>query len=124
MGSNMKSMGSKWNIDLSTMPDKANDSRMPAFTVKKMLPEYVWDIVHLGGNPYTFVDVQTLLSGTTVGGHTLFDQQLVLNQRYALNLLLELVTDNSTDVGKELACRLHAKVAAEEALRWGMFRNH
>ncbi|MEJ2445475.1 MAG: hypothetical protein P8Y42_18820, partial [Exilibacterium sp.] len=110
-----KSMGSKWNIDLSTMPDKANDSRMPAFTVKKMLPEYVWDIVHLEGNPYTFVDVQTLLSGTTVGGHTLFDQQLVLNQRDALNLLLELITDNSIDVGKELACRLHAKVAAEEA---------
>ena len=47
--------------------------------LRKLMAEYVWDLVHLEGNPFTFVNVQALLSGTTVRAHRQSDAQQVLN---------------------------------------------
>jgi Fic family protein len=93
------------------------------FDVIKMMSQYVWDIVHLEGNPYTLPEVQTLLGGTTVGGYSLMDQIQVLNQEQAIRTLLQLVKSHSFSLTKDIHCQLHEKVAKEEALVWGEFRS-
>jgi len=91
--------------------------------LQRMLPEYVWDIVHLEGNPYSFVEVQTLLQGTTVAGYSLFEQMQILNQEKSINELKTVVKAENYTVNKNLLLRYHQCVAKEEALKWGVFRD-
>ena len=73
-------------------------------------------------NPYTFLEVQTLLDGVTVGGHSLFDQTQVLNQKQGLDKLIDSVKKD-LPWDKSLAKCLHYCIAKEEALKWGEFRD-
>ena len=91
--------------------------------LQRMLPEYVWDIIHLEGNPYRFVEVQTLLQGTTVAGYSLFEQMQILNQEKSINELKAVIKAESYAINKELLLRYHQYVAKEEALKWGVFRD-
>lgn len=103
----------------------ADNPKKPVFMLKKMLAEYVWDIVHLEDNPYSFVEVQTLLDGETVGGYSLFDQTQVLNQEKAIKCLIEFLSASQSEwgVNRETVLRFHSLVAREEALKWGVFRD-
>jgi Fic family protein len=111
-----------WDATALSFPPPAREGRKPLFMLRKMMPEYVWDLTHLEDNPFTFVEVKTLLDGITVGGHRVADEQQVLNQRRALKHLEVMVEALGAQLGKELALQLHAKVAFEEALEWGKFR--
>jgi len=93
------------------------------FMLQRMLPEYVWDIVHLEGNPYSFVEVQTLLQGTTVAGYSLFEQMQILNQEKSINELKAVVKAESYTINKALLLCYHQYVAKDEALTWGVFRD-
>ena len=64
------------------------DRKLALFKARKMLPEYVFDTTQLEKNPVTFPEVQTLLDGTTIGGHKVSDVEQVLNIRDAWNALL------------------------------------
>lgn len=92
------------------------------FLAKKMLVEHVYNTVALEGSPYTFPEVQTLLEGITVGGHTLADQELVLRQAKSWEVLIGLVKNKIFTVSKDIACQLHTYVAKKEAPQWGIFR--
>lgn len=62
------------------------------FRFHKMLPEFVWDASMLEGNPFTFLEVKTLLDGVTVGGgHKIFDQEQILNLAESSRYLLTMV---------------------------------
>jgi len=115
-------LGFSWDSSRLQFPAPAREPKKPLFMLRRLMAEYVWDVVHLEGNAFTFVDVQTLLGGTTVGCHRQADAQQVLNQQRALDLIARLVADPSIHLGKDLALKIHAKVAFEEALRWGCFR--
>ena len=56
--------------------------------------DFVYNTSALEGNAMTFPEVQTLLEGTTVGGHKLSDEQQVLNQNRSIELLLKPVIVN------------------------------
>lgn len=113
----------KWDINSSNIPKSGVSVEKSIFFLKKLHAEYVWDIVHLEGNPYTFLEVQTLLDGTTIGGHSLSDQTQVLNQSTSLKELSDTIKSGNVKIDRTLALRYHNLVAKEEALEWGCFRN-
>lgn len=109
---------SSWHV-ITPTPDK----KKAVFLAQKIFAELIYDTVYLENSPYTFPEVQTLLEGITVGGHTLSDQKLVLNQAESWKKLLDLVVHDRFSPSKDIACYLHKTVAREEALTWGKFRN-
>jgi Fic family protein len=84
--------------------------------------DYIYNTSALEGNAMTFLEVQTLLDGVTVGGHKLSDEQQILNQNRSVNLLFELIEKDEFHLDKITLLKLHSKVAHEEALSWGEFR--
>lgn len=117
-------LGFYWSPEVLPSIATAANPRKPSFILKKMMAEYVWDITQLEDNPYTFIEVQTLLNGVTIGGHSLQDQNQVLNQERALRRLIQLTEGEKPGFGlsKSQALELHTLVACEEALAWGEFR--
>ena len=99
------------------------DVRRACFRVRKVLEGVVHDTVALEGNPFTLPEVKTLLDGVTVGGHRLQDERQVLNQAASWKELLARVTAGRFVLDRQTFCDLHALVAHEEALEWGIFRS-
>ena len=92
------------------------------FRYKQTLPEFVYDAGALEGNPFTWVEVKTLMDGVTVGGHRLSDERQILNLIAAAKELFALVRSSQFRLAKPVSDRLHALTAFEEALEWGHFR--
>lgn len=92
------------------------------FRFHRLLPEFVWDAGVLEGNPFTFPEVKTLLDGVTVGGRKLSDQEQILNLAASSRHLLALVRAGRFALTKAVFTELHALVARDEALEWGVFR--
>ncbi|WP_213991781.1 cell filamentation protein Fic [Sodalis sp. dw_96] len=92
------------------------------FRFHRMLPEFVWDASVLEGNPFTFPEVKTLLEGITVGGRKVSDQEQVLNLAESARQLLKWVKAGQFTLSKTIFTQLHAIVARNEALEWGVFR--
>ena len=102
--------------------DQSRDVRRACFRVRKVLEGVVHDTVALEGNPFTLPEVKTLLEGVTVGGHRLEDERQVLNQAASWKALLSNVEHRTFELNHATFCDLHALVAREEALEWGVFR--
>ncbi|MFS1524694.1 Fic family protein [Microbulbifer sp. 2304DJ12-6] len=92
------------------------------FQCRHYMTQFVFDTAALEDSPFTLPEVQTLLDGITVGGHTLSEQNLVLNQKASWEKLFGLIETERFAVTKEVACGLQDLVAKEEALEWGCFR--
>ncbi|MDE0191206.1 MAG: Fic family protein [Gammaproteobacteria bacterium] len=102
--------------------DPVRDVRRACFRVRKVLEGVVHDTVALEGNPFTLPEVKTLLDGVTVGGHRLEDERQVLNQAASWKELLARVQRGRFELTRKTFCDLHALVAREEAVEWGVFR--
>ena len=109
-------------IDMTDFPFSSNPERY-LFLAKKDKTDFVYNTAALEGNAMTYPEVETLLDGITVGGHKLSDEQQVLNQARSLDLLFELIAENKFMLNKTILCSLHAQVAKDEALQWGLFRD-
>lgn len=103
--------------------DTRSDVRRACFRVRKQLEGIVHDTVALEGNPFTLPEVKTLMDGFTVGGHRLSDAIQVLNQAASWRELLRQVEQGAFAVSEANCKALHALVAKEEALEWGVFRS-
>ena len=68
-------LGFTWNAGVLPQINPGNVRRALAI-YQQQLPSFVWDAAKLENNPFTFVEVQTLLDGVTVGGHKLSDAEL------------------------------------------------
>ena len=90
---------------------------------RRQLAEFVCDAVNLEGINFTLPEIQTLLDGITVGGHTLTDQQIALNQGNAWRTLFKWIENDQFEITVEKVCNLHSIAAKEEALEWGKFRS-
>jgi Fic family protein len=114
-----------WESGALNFPLPAREPKKPAFMLRKLMAQYVFDLVHLEGNKFSFVEVQTLLDGETIGGHRLADHNQVIAQHKSLLFLLETLKHPLEQqlTWQELACALHARLAREEALVWGKFRS-
>ena len=105
-------------IHTTTQPDKAR----AIFRARKALEEIVYDTVALEGNPFTFPEVKTLMDGITVGGRRIQDAEQVLNQARSWRELIARVENGTFKVDRTCFEELHALVAREEALEWGVLR--
>ncbi len=92
------------------------------FFAKRQLAEFVYDAVQLEGINYTLPQIQTLLDGVTVGGHSISDQKITLNQKAAWGFLLTSLENNKFSLDKAFVCQLHNLAARDDALEWGVFR--
>jgi len=90
---------------------------------QKAVSVFVYDAVRLEGINFTLPEVQTLLQGVTVGGHTLSDQQIAVNQGDAWKRLFGMITNARFQLTAQCVCELHRIAAKEEALEWGCFRS-
>lgn len=109
--------------DANALPEVKNPgTRIALFTFKSQMAGFVWDAAQLENNPYTFVEVKTLLDGVTVGGHKVSDTEQVLNLADSSKKLIELVQTGRFDLDKKTFTLLHSIIARNEALEWGMFR--
>ena len=109
-------------IDLTRLVFPDNKKRY-FYLAKKDKIDFIYNTSALEGNAMTYPEVQTLLEGVTVGGHKLSDEQQVLNQNRSVQLLFSMLEKNNFKIDKQTLCLLHAEVAREEALQWGVFRD-
>ncbi len=109
-------------INKSKLSIFKTDTELAFFLAKKDKIDFVYNTSALEGNAMTYPEVQTLLEGVTVGGHKLSDEQQILNQNKSVNYLFELIETKSFKLNIDTFTSLHAFVAKEEALKWGVFR--
>ena len=115
-------LGIHWSRDLFPFAVHSNSPERAVKRFQKSLPQFVWEAAQLEGNPFTFPEVQTLLDGITVGGRKISDAQQILGLRDSMRLLCDEVLAGTFAPTKDIACRLNALIARDEALEWGMFR--
>jgi Fic family protein len=90
---------------------------------KKDKIDYVYNTSALEGNAMTYPEVETLLDGITVGGHKLSDEQQILNQNKSIEHLFNSIETGHFKLDLDTFTTLHALVAKEEALEWGVLRS-
>jgi len=104
----------------------ALDAKKLIMLVKKLLPDVVFNMASLEGNPFTYPEVQTLLDGITIGGHKVSDEQQIFSIRNAWNYLFDLVYKNDLSLDTSSLYSIFNKfnniVAKDEALISGIFR--
>lgn len=93
------------------------------FIAQKMRPDFVFQMSQLENNPFTFPEIQTTLSGITVGGHKISDQNQVLNIANGWQEIIRQVTAGKFTVSKENFILINTLVAKDEALEVGGFRS-
>lgn len=114
-------LGFGW--DRTSIPDAPVHSiERACFRFHKMLPEFVWDAGVLEGNPFTYLEVKTLLDGVTVGGRKVSDQEQILNLAESSRRLMAMVKTGQFSLSKAVVTELNGIVARNEALEWGTFR--
>lgn len=115
-------LGIHWRRDLFPVLVQPTTIDRAVKRFQKSLPQFIWEAAQLEGNPFTFPEVQTLLDGITVGGRKISDAQQILGLRDSMRLLCDEVLAGTFAPTKEMACRLNALIARDEALEWGLFR--
>lgn len=93
------------------------------FIAQKMRPDFVFQMSQLENNPFTFPEIQTTLSGITVGGHKISDQNQVLNIANGWQEIIRQVTAEEFIVSRENFIFINTLVAKDEALEVGGFRS-
>lgn len=93
------------------------------FIAQKMRPDFVFQMSQLENNPFTFPEIQTTLSGITVGGHKISDQNQVLNIASGWQEIIRQVSAGKFTVSKENFVFINTLVAKDEALEVGGFRS-
>ena len=100
----------------------ALDTRKLIILVKKLLPDVVFNMASLEGNPFTYPEVQTLLDGITIGGHKVSDEQQIFSIRNAWNYLFDIVIQSNAPIDVNIFNKFNDIVAKDEALISGTFR--
>jgi len=90
--------------------------------VRKLLPDVVFNMAKLEGNPFTFPEVQTLLEGITVGGHKVSDEEQIFNIRNAWNCLFEKVANQNIEININIFNKFNDILTKDEVLFSGTFR--
>ena len=95
----------------------------PISVAKEQLPLLTYNMAALEGNPIGYEEVQTLLTGMTIGGRLISHCEQVLRIADAWKQLIQSVENDDFEFNKTFTCKLHATVAKDEALTWGQFRH-
>ena len=109
-------------IDCGRLKIFNKSQRFALMMAKKDKVDFIYNTSALEGNTMTYPEVQTLLDGITVGGKKISEEQQILNQNRSVNFLFSLIEEGRFSLDKDIFTSLHKKVAFEEALTWGEFR--
>ncbi len=112
------------NITFSDVVPQVEINKLIAL-IEKLLPDVVFNMASLEGNPFTYPEVQTLLDGITIGGHRLSDEKQILRIKEGWDLLFKKVKNDKTInriISKELFDEFNEIIAKDEALICGQFR--
>lgn len=90
--------------------------------IKKLLPDVVFNMASLEGNPFTYPEVQTLLDGITIGGHKVSDEQQVYRIRNGWDYLFDILKQKSIAIDINMFNSFNDIVAKDEAFISGTFR--
>lgn len=101
-------------------PDKCKLSlKENVFYAKKTIIQSIYNSAKLEGCNVTFSETETILSGVNVLEVSISDIQCIINLRNAWQYMLETIQEPLT---LECICKIHADVARNEALEWGVLR--
>lgn len=86
---------------------------------------FVYNTVALEGNTYTYAETETLLSGVTIGGHALKEEQEILNQKDAWVYTLEkaISLKDGSVITEDLIKDIHYRVGRETVVKPGQYRD-
>lgn len=85
---------------------------------------FVYDTTTIEGNTYTYAETETLLSGVTIGGHSLKEENEILNQEQAWEFTLnKAFLKPDIDITENLIKDIHLLVGKDTVVRPGQCRD-
>jgi len=115
-------LGFHWNRAAVSGVVPTHSIERVTFGLHRMLDQFVWEASMLEGNPFTFVEVKTLLDGVTVGGRKISDHEQVLHLIRSVRHLLARVRAGTFRVDKATFTELWGVVTGHDAPGQGHFR--
>lgn len=98
-----------------------DDQKKLAFSQKV---EYVYNTTALEGNTFNYAETETLLSGVTVGGHTIKEENEILNQKEAWEWTLNSAFQKpKISITENLIKDIHWRVGKDTVVRPGQYRD-
>lgn len=105
-----------------TIPEIPRIGKKEAFNeLQKSLPLVAWDSATLEGYNFTYPEVQTILSGYSVGGHRISDVEEVKGIGNGWFRTLEAIK-NEENITKSLICDINKKLSGSFSIEPGVFR--
>ena len=106
-----KKFNKKFNID---------DQKKLAFSQKI---DFIYNTTALEGNTYTYAETETLLSGVTIGGHTIKEENEILNQKKAWEFTLNnSFQKQKNKLTENLIKDIHWRVGKDTIVNPGQYR--
>lgn len=113
-----------FSYDANVLPASEARSVVRAIAIyNQRMAEFVWDVAKLENNPLTFVDIQTLLGGVTIGGYKVRDVEQVTNLADSSRKLLKLIRSGHFRLNKETVMLLNSIITRNETPEGGIFRD-
>lgn len=116
-------LGFSWTRMGRDIDAPRHSAKRVCYLLQRQLPVFVWDAGMLENNPFTFVEVKTLMDGITVGGRRLSDQDQILNLAESHRMLIDIIKNNKFSLSRKQFCQFNKIVARNESLEWGCFRD-
>lgn len=105
-----------------TIPEISYIGKKEAFNeLQKSLPLVAWDSATLEGYNFTYPEVQTILSGYSVGGHRISDVEEVKGIGKGWVRTLEAIK-NEENITKSLICNINKELSGSFSIDPGVFR--
>ncbi len=116
-------LGFRW--DRSRLPKivPALSVDLACFKLHKSLSQFVWEATLLEGLSFTFSEVQTLLDGVTVAGHSIANQAQVLRLATCTKRLLAMVRGGQFKLTQSVFAELHRLVSERRSQVSRAFRD-
>ena len=86
--------------------------------------DFIYDTTTLEGNTYTYAETETLLSGVTIGGHSLKEENEILNQKEAWKFTLDKSFPKPpVETSESLIKDIHLLVGKDTVVKPGQYRD-
>ena len=97
-----------------------DDQKKLAFSQKN---DFVYNTTALEGNTFNYAETETLLSGVTVGGHTIKEENEILNQKEAWKFTLNSAFQNlKIEMTENLIKDIHWRAGKDTIINPGQYR--
>ena len=86
--------------------------------------DFIYNTTALEGNTFTYAETETLLSGVTIGGHSIKEENEIINQQEAWKFTLDSAfTKPNIQIREELIKDIHWRVGKDTVVNPGQYRD-